>query len=182
MSDGIITTITILLFVFVLSAFIWPIALGLHLELEGRKKRGEPPAYDERQKLARLRAGNHAMYTLLFFLVLWAIIDRTGWFDWTASILDLVLCALMLTWCVWASDCILHDGFSSWKDKRKDADLMVITFSLPMATFVRSFCDSGITASWVPFLFACADFVAFCAVLLCKWRREKHTEREEEAL
>ena len=85
----------------------------------------------------------------------------------------------MLAWCVWASDCILHDGFSSWKDKRKDADLMVITFSLPMATFVRSFCDSGIAASWVPFLFACADFVVFCAVLLYKWRREKRTEKEE---
>ena len=68
MSDGTITTITILLFVFVLSAFIWPIALGIHLEMEGRKKRGEPPAYDERQKLARLRAGSHAMYALLFLL------------------------------------------------------------------------------------------------------------------
>lgn len=174
--------ITILLFIFVLSAFIWPIALGMHLELEGRKKRGEPPAYDERQKLARLRAGSHAMYVLLFFLVLWAIINQLGWFDWTKSVLDLVLCAMLLTWCAWASDCILHNGFSSWKDKRKDADVMVITFSLPMAEVVRSLCDSDITASWVPFIFVCVDMVIFGAVLLYKWRREKYAEREEEAL
>lgn len=96
MSDGTITVITVLLFVFALSAFVWPLALGVHLELEERKKRGEPPAYDERQKLARLRAGSHAMYTLLFFLVFWAVMDQIGWFDWTSSILDLVLCALML--------------------------------------------------------------------------------------
>lgn len=56
---------------------------------------------------------------------------------------------------------------------------MVITFSLPVAGFVRAFCDSDITASWLPFIFACADMVVFCAVLLYKWRREKRAEKEE---
>lgn len=121
------------------------------------------------------------MYVLLCFLVLWAIIDQIGWFDWTASILDLVLCALILTWCVWASDCILHDCFSGWKDKRKDADTMALTYCMPMAMFVRPFCDCDITASWVPFIFACANAVVSCIVLLYKWRKTKHAEREEGA-
>lgn len=179
MSEGTITLITVLVFVFALSGFIWPLALGVHLEQEARKKRGEPPAYDERQKLARLRAGNHAMYVLLAFLALWAVVDRTGWFGWTESVLDLVLSAILLAWCVWASDCILHDGFSSWKDKRQDADVMVITYSMPVIMFVRTFCDCGITASWVPFIFACADLIVFCAVLLCKLKRAKRAEKEE---
>ena len=180
MSEGTMTLITILLFVFVLSGFIWPLALGVHLELEGRKKRGEPPAYDERQKLVRLRAGNHAMYALLGFLALWVIVDRTGWFSWTGSVLDLVMCAMLLAWCVWASECIQHDGFSSWKDKRKDADIVVITYSMPVIMFVRTFCDSEVTASWVPFILACANMAVLCAVLLYKWRREKRAEKEED--
>lgn len=178
MSDGTITVITVLLFVFALSAFVWPLALGVHLELEERKKRGEPPAYDERQKLARLRAGSHAMYTLLFFLVFWAVMDQIGWFDWTSSILDLVLCALMLAWCVWASDCIWHDAFITWKDKRKDADILGMNYSIPMMFFVRAFCAAEITTSWVPFIFACANIVVLCIVVFCKYRRDKKAEKE----
>lgn len=130
MSDGTITTITILLFVFVLSAFIWPIALGIHLELEGRKKRGEPPAYDERQKLARLRAGSRAMYALLFFLVLWAIVDQIGCFDWTASVLDLVLCALMLTFVVWSGECILRGAMLGFNQRKSESGQIISYFSL----------------------------------------------------
>ena len=182
MSDGAITTITILLFIFVLSAFIWPIALGIHLELEGRKKRGEPPAYDERQKLARLRAGSRAMYALLFFLVLWAIIDQTGWFDWTASILDMVLCALMLTWCVWASDCILHDGLIGWKEKRNSSDTFALTYTTTLLLISNSFRSSGVTDSWLPFIFAVADEAVLCAAVLYKYRKEKCADREEDAV
>ena len=181
MSDVTITLITGLLFVFALSAFIWPFALGIQSELEGRKKRGEPPQYDERQKLARQRAGNHAMYVLLTFLVLWAIVNQIGWFTWTSSILDLVLCALILTWCVWASDCILHDGFSSWKDKQKNADNLSGTYSIFIMLFVRPFCDSGITASWLPFIFACINIAVLLIVVTYKARRDKKAAQEEDA-
>lgn len=37
MSEGTMTLITILLFVFALSAFVWPLALGVHLEVEEKK-------------------------------------------------------------------------------------------------------------------------------------------------
>lgn len=181
MSDSTITLITGLLFLFALSAFIWPLALGIHLELEGRKKRGEPPQYDERQKLARQRAGNHAMYVLLTFLVLWAIVNQIGWFAWTDSILDLVLCALILTWCVWASDCILHDGFSSWKDKQKNADNLSGTYSVLIMTFVRTFCENKITASWLPFIFAWVNIAVMLVVVTYKARRDKKAAQEEDA-
>ena len=179
MSEGTQTVIVILLVVFSLSAFIWPLALGVHLELEGRKKRGEPPDYDERQKLARLRAGNHALYVLLGFLVLWLIVDQVGAFSWTGSMLDMVLCAMLLTWCVWASDCVWHDGFSSWKDKRKDANAAALTYCTSMLMFVNSFCSSHMTASWMPFIFACGNMAVLCVVVLYKSRRDKKAEAEE---
>lgn len=181
MSEQTITLITIILVVFALSAFIWPFALGIHLELEGRKKRNEPPDYDERQKLARQRAGNHALYVLLGFLGLWAIVDRIGWLSWTGSILDLVLCALILTWCVWSSDCILHDGFSSWKDRQKNADALSGTYSLWIMMFVRPFCEHGVTASWMPFIFACVNIAVLLTVVLYKARRDKKAAQEEDA-
>ncbi|MBD5150474.1 MAG: hypothetical protein HDT18_08955 [Oscillibacter sp.] len=181
MSDATITLITGLLFVFALSAFIWPIALGIHLELEGRKKLGEPPQYDERQKLARQRAGNHAMYVLLTFLVLWAIVNQIGWFAWTNSILDLVLCALILTWCVWASDCILHDGFASWKNKQKNPNAISGTYSVWIMLFVRPFCAYGITASWMPYIFTYVNIAVLCIVLIYKARRDKKAAQEEDA-
>ena len=52
------TVITAALLIFAAAAWIWPLALGIHLEQEARKKRNEPPEYDERQRIARLRAGN----------------------------------------------------------------------------------------------------------------------------
>lgn len=182
MSEQTITLITILLVVFALSAFIWPFALGIHLELEGRKKRGEPPQYDERQKLARQRAGNHAMYVLLTFLVLWVIVNQIGWFTWTESVLDLVLCALILTWCVWASDCILHDGFSSWKDKQKSADGLSGSYSVSIMWLVHPFCKHGVTASWMPLIFAWVNIAVLLTVVLYKTRRDKKAAQEEDAL
>ena len=181
MSNEMKTFITIGLLLFALAAWLWPLLFGVQLELEERKKRGEPPEFDERQRLIRLRAGNHTLFVLLGFLVLWAAADQLGWFAWTSSMLDMTLCALMLAWGVWASDCILHDGFASWKDKRKDADAASLTYCVSMGLFVRSFCASGVCASWVPFIFACANSAALCAVLLYKYRRAKSVAKSEAA-
>lgn len=53
--------------------------------------------------------------------------------------LDMTLCALLLSWSVWAGDCILHDGFVSWKDKRKDANASVLVYCISMLSlFERS--------------------------------------------
>ena len=50
MSEETKTIITVALLVFAAAAWIWPLALGIHLEQEARKKRNEPPQFDERQR------------------------------------------------------------------------------------------------------------------------------------
>lgn len=173
------TIITVALLVFAAAAWLWPLLAAMQIELEERKKRNEPPEYDERQRLARLRAGNHALYTLLLFLLVWTILDQLGWFAWTQSVLDMALCALILAWGVWASDCILHDGFVRWKDKRKDANASVLVYCISMLFLVRSFCVSEVCASWVPFVFVCANALILAGVVFYKYRKAKRAEIEE---
>ncbi|MBD5151356.1 MAG: hypothetical protein HDT16_02410 [Oscillibacter sp.] len=181
MSDQTITLITILLFIFVLSAFIWPFALGIHLELEERKKRNEPPDYDERQKLARQRAGNHALYVLLGFLALWTIVDQIGWFSWTGSVMDMSLCAMLLAWGVWTSECILNDAFVTWKNKQLGASGSAATTVTIMVLWINNFRSMGIVDSWMPSIFACGNMAVLLTVVLYKTRRDKKAAQEEDA-
>lgn len=179
MSEESKTVITVALLAFAAAAWLWPLLMGIQFELEARKKRNEPPEYDERQRIARLRAGNHALFALLGFLGVWMAVDQFGWFAWTGSTLDLTLCALLLAWGVWAADCVLHDAFATWKDKRKDANAAALTFCIPMASFVRSFCVSGACMSWTPFLFACANALILASVIFYKYRKTKKAEIED---
>ena len=167
------TVITAGLLLFALAAWFWPLFLAVHLVAGDRKKRGEPPGYDERQKIARLKAGNHTLFVLLGFLGAWAAVDQVGRLPWTGSLLDMTLCALMLAWSVWAADCILHDAFVTWKDKRKNANAIVLTYCVSMSMFVRAFCVSGYCKSWMPFVFACAGAAVLAGVVLYKARQEK---------
>lgn len=168
MSEETKSIITVCLLLFAASAFIWPGAYALYLEQQQRKK--EPPRFDERQRLARRQAGNHALYVLLGFLVLWTAVDQTGCFAWTDSILDMVLCALLLTWGVWASDCILHDGFVGWKEKNT-SNATALTYCTIMLTFVNTF--SGIVDSWAPFAFAVGNILLLVAVVLYKAQKDR---------
>ncbi|MDE7261019.1 MAG: hypothetical protein K2N78_02995 [Oscillospiraceae bacterium] len=174
MSDRAQTIFLICLLVFVVISWLWPYAMALQIEWEDRKKRGEPPDYDERQKLARLQAGNHALYTLLGFLLLWVAVDQIGWFAWTGYIQDMVLCGLMLAWCVWASECILNDAFVSWKNSKKIGPSgSAGIYGTLMLTWTNSFRSSGIIDSWVPACFACGNLVVLLAVTVYKERKDK---------
>lgn len=174
------TIITVALLVFAAAAWLWPLLMGIQFELEARKKRNKPPEYDERQRIARLRAGNHALYALLGFLLLWTILDQLERFAWTKSILDMTLCALILAWGVWAADCILHDAFVTWKDKRKDADALALVYCWTMLFWTNP-SDSGPGAfdSWLPFLFSCAYVVILSGIVIHRYRKRKKAEAEE---
>lgn len=167
------TVITIALIAFAVIAWLWPLLLGIQFELEERKKRNEPPDYDERQKLARQRAGNHALYVLLGFLGLWVIVDGIGWFSWTSSVLDMALCAMLLTWCVWTSECILNDAFVTWKNKQLSASGSAATTATIMMLWANSFRSTGVVDSWAPFIFACGNTVVLCGVVLYKRQKDK---------
>ena len=180
MSEETKTIITVALLVFAAAAWIWPLALGIHLEQEARKKRNEPPQFDERQRLAQLRAGNRALYALLGLLIIWTILDHFGWFSWTGFILDMTLCGLILAWGVWASDCILHDAFVPWKDKRKDADASALMYCW-MLLFWTNPSDSGpgVCDSRMPFIFSCVYVAVLTGLIIYKMRKRKSAEVEE---
>ena len=175
------TIITIALIAFAVIAWLWPILLGMQFELEERKKRNEPPDYDERQKLARQRAGNHALYVLLGFLALWTIMDQIGWFSWTGSVMDMSLCAMLLAWGVWTSECILNDAFVTWKNKQLGASGSAATTVTIMVLWINNFRSMGIVDSWMPFIFACGNMAALCVVVLYKTRRDKKLDTEDGA-
>lgn len=180
MSEETKTIITVALLVFAAVAWLWPLLYGMQLEIEAQKKRGDPPQYDERQRIARMRAGNHTLYVLLGFLLAWTAADQIGLFPWTSSILDMTMCALLLAWCVWASDCILHDAFVTWKDKRKDADALSLVYCW-MLFFWTNPTDSGpeICDSWLPFIFACVNTAVLIFVVIYKARKWKKAEAED---
>lgn len=151
------------------------------LDKREREKRGEPPRFDERQRLARLRAGNHALCALIAFMVVWTLLNQLNC-PWAQNIWTMLFCALLLTWGVWAADCILHDGLIGWKEKRNSSDTFALTYTTTLLLISNSFRSSGVTDSWLPFIFAVADEAVLCAAVLYKYRKEKCADREEDAI
>lgn len=179
MSEEAKKIITIGLLAFAAIAWLWPLLLGMQLEAEAKKKRGDPPDYDERQKLFRLRAGNHALYALLAFLIVWTAADQLGKFRWSSSVLDMTICGLVLAWCIWSAECILHDALITWKDKRKDADALPLAYAWMIPYWTSPAFGVKICNSWAPFIFGCIDIaVLFTVVIYKAWKRKK-TKAEE---
>ena len=56
--------------IFIFGAYFAALAIAGWYDKKERESRGELPMFDERQRLARLRAGNHALYALIVFLIL----------------------------------------------------------------------------------------------------------------
>ena len=158
-------------------------ALGLigYYDKKEHEKRGEPPRFDERQRIVRLRAGNHALCALIVFLILWTLLDQLG-YDWLGNIWSMLFCALFLVWGVWSVDCILHDGFIGWKEQKNIPNSYALSYTVMMLMPTSNFRSMGITDSWLPAVFIFTDAVVLGIVVLCKYRKEKRAEREEEAL
>ena len=172
MSEETKTIITVALLVFAAAAWIWPLALGIHLEQEARKKRNEPPQFDERQRLAQLRAGNRALYALLGLLAVWTVLDMTGLAAWTDSVIDLFLCALALFHGVWTLDCLLHDAYIGWRAK-PHANGFASLIAMYLFFLTNTFRAGAVTATWLPLLFAGCGFGTVRGGVLWQQRREK---------
>ena len=160
----------------------WPMLAAADYEKQAREKRHEPPRFDERQRLARQRAGNHALYVLIGFLAAWACVDLGGWFPWTGSVLDLVFCALPLAWGVWTADCILHDAFLGWKEKNL-SEAFSLTTAVFIVNFISPFHMQGLLKSPLPWYLSMGVLLALGGVLLYKYilqpRLAKGKEEEE---
>ena len=86
----------------------------------------------------------------------------------------MTLCGLILAWGVWASDCILHDAFVPWKDKRKDADASALMYCW-MLLFWTNPSDSGpgVCDSRMPFIFSCVYVAVLTGLIIYKMRKRK---------
>lgn len=149
------------------------------LDKQEREKRGEPPRFDERQRIARLRAGSHALCALVVFLILWTILNQLG-YPWAQSIWTMLSCALLLTWGVWAVDCILHDGLIGWKEQKSTPNTFALTYTWLLYFPINTLRSTGLTDSWLPFIFLMIDMSALGIAALYKWRQEKAAGKEEE--
>lgn len=162
-------------------AYLGTLGLVAYYDRKEHEKRGEPPRFDERQRTARLRAGNHALWALLLFLTAWTILNQLG-YAWAQNIWAMLFCALLLTWGVWAADCILHDGLLGWKEKKNLPDTFALTYTWVLFYPMDLFRKAGVTDSWLPVLFVAVDCIAIGIAIFCKWRKEKREQQEEEAL
>lgn len=161
-----------------LAGLVWPIAAGVSAARQDRKTRGDPPLFDERQVLARLRAAVHTLFALLGFLVLWTVLDLSGRFSWTGSMTDLLLCALPLVHAVWSADCILHSAYTGWRG-RPDTDTLAVTASLYFCFLPNAFRMGGLIETALPIVVSCSCSLLLAGIVLYQSRRGKRGEDAE---
>ena len=104
--------------------YILPFAAGIYIEQHDRKKRGEPDPekalYDERQRMIRLEAGNHALYAVYAYLVVWIVLEVGGVLAWPDRMIPLLGGGLILSLLVWDGECIFRDarmGYNQGKNE-----------------------------------------------------------------
>lgn len=173
-----------------LCALFWlgPMFAAAHFEAKERKKRGEAKAlYDERQHIARLRAGVHALYTLGGYLILWAALALTGRFAWTGATAELIFCGLALALCVWQADCTLHDAAVGWNQKKTAVNSQLSVYvTWGILTIIQSLTglsDGNIKKCVVwAFLSACLWALLGITLYVRRRRAERQAEPEDDPL
>lgn len=176
MSENMQLILMLGILIFIFGAYFAALAIAGWYDKKEREKRGELPMFDERQRLARLRAGNHALYALIVFLILWTALDQLG-YDWLGDSWSMLLCALLLAWGIWAADCIRNDGFISWKHKGMSNAYAFSVLAILIKLF-NTFHSSGIIKTLLPFIFWCADALLLIVVIVYKRRKDKQVEKE----
>ena len=104
--------------------YILPFAVGICLEQQDRKKRGEPDTgkaqYDERQKLIRLKASQHALYVLIVYLMVWMVAEAGELLPWEDRTAALLAGGLMLALVVWNGECILRGAMLGFNQRKNE--------------------------------------------------------------
>ena len=179
----------ILIVVLAISVIFWlgPMCGAMYIEAQERKKRGElspnKALYDERQTIIRLRAGVHALFALGGYLVLWAVLDFFGGWDWTGEVAPLVWGGVMLAVIVWTVECTLRDAAVGWNQKNVAA-AQVWMYPLYAANLVlwgSNALEKGHTVlSCVMFLSSAGLLVVLVVTVYAIRRREKRLKQEDE--
>ena len=122
------------LVVFAVLMWLMPIVAATYIEQQERKKRGEPDEskaqYDERQKLIRLEASNHALYALGGYLLVWAVLEFADALLWEDRTITLLLGGLMLAVVVWSGECILRGAMLGFNQRKNESGQIIRYFSL----------------------------------------------------
>ena len=121
MMENIILVIVVIAAVLI---YTLPFTVGLYIERQDRKKRGEPDTskaqYDERQKLIRLKASQHALYVLCGYLLVWMVAEAGGVLHWEDRTVDLLAGGLMLALVVWNGECILRGAMLGYNQRKNE--------------------------------------------------------------
>ena len=183
----------VVIVVMVICGILWlgPMCIAMYIEDQERKKRGEPPPnkalYDERQTIIRLRSGVHALFALVGYLAVWAVLDliggRKGGWAWTGEVAPLVFCGVMLALVVWTVECTLRDAAVGWNQKNGAASqlTMLSTYLICCGTWGNLFWEKGkYVFSGVMCLTALGLSVMELVTIYAMRRRKKRLEQEDE--
>lgn len=124
----------ILITVLVLAGLIYilPMAAGLYIERQDRKKRGEPDPekalYDERQRLIRMEAGNHALYIVYAYLAVWLVLEVAEVLLWPDRMLPLLCGGVILSLLVREGECILRDARMGYNQRKNEGGQIAAYF------------------------------------------------------
>lgn len=187
------TKMIVLTVLMVICLIFWlgPMCAAMYIEDQERKKRGElPPGkalYDERQTIIRLRAGVHALFALVGYLAVWAVLDliggRKGGWAWTGEVAPLVFGGVMLALVVWTVECTLRDAAVGWNQKNGAASqlIMLSTWLICCGNWGNLFWeDSSFVFSGVMYLTALGLAVMELVIIYAEHRRKKRPEQEDE--
>lgn len=124
---------------FAVLVWILPVAAGVYMDRQTWKKRGEPAddtyaKYDERQKLIRLEASQHALYALGIYLLLWIVLEMGGGILREDMTLPLLLGALALAWVVWSGECILRGAMIGINQRKSEGSQIIVQLALGACT------------------------------------------------
>ena len=104
--------------------YILPLIAGIYMERQDRRKRGEPDStraqYDERQKLIRLKASEHALYILTGYLLVWLVVEAMDLLHWEDRTVGLLAGGLLLAFTVWNSECILRGAMLGFNQRKNE--------------------------------------------------------------
>lgn len=119
---------------FAILVYLIPLVAGIYMEKQEQKKRGEPDdskaQYDERQKLIRLEAGTHALYTLIAYLLLWLVLEFTDMLRWEARTVTLLAAGVMLAMLVWNGECILRGAMLGFNQQKNETSQITTYFAV----------------------------------------------------
>lgn len=114
--------------------YILPFAAGIYIEQHDRKKRGEPDPekalYDERQRMIRLEAGNHALYAVYAYLVVWIVLEAVEVLTWPDRMVPILGGGLLFSMLVWNGECILRDARMGYNQGKNEGGQIAAYFTM----------------------------------------------------